>query len=212
MTKDFLRECEVADPDGFMTRCEELLALLAKANETCNLTRIVEHDEFMEKHVADSLAIALDFPEFAKRDLRVADIGCGAGFPSLVLAMAFPNLRVTSIDSTGKKVAFVERTSGALGLGNLTAVHGRANELNRMDEYRGRFDVVTARAVAPSWRIAADTSNFPSRRGRFIFYKTPEQATEELPELRKGRGDWKWSVTNERVFSYGTRCFVLGER
>jgi len=152
------------------------------------------------------------FPEYAARETRIADLGCGAGFPSLILAAAFPLWRVTAIDSTGKKIGFVRAAAEALGLGNLTAVHGRVNELNRQSAFQGKFDIVTARAVADSETLLRDASRFPAPGGCFLFYKTPGQAEEELPRLRKNFPRWQWRATAPRLLpcGAGTRLFVTG--
>lgn len=196
--KEFAIGCGLHDPEGFVAGVDKLYELVIETNKTMNLTRIVEPEEFRIKHVADSLAIAREFPEFASEYLKVADIGCGAGFPSLVLAMAFPNLKVTPIDSTGKKAAFVDHTAQALGLRNVNVVNGRSCELNRRSRFKHQFDVVTARAVAPAPVVYGDADNFPKRKtGRFILYKTPEQAAEDLPalEIMCAKLPIKWHVT-----------------
>ncbi len=210
---EYARSCGVEDPDVFRERCDELYRLLIEANRQVNLTRITEPQEFNLKHIADSLAIARFFPELAEEKLTVADIGCGAGFPSLVLALAFPRLRITAIDSTGKKTAFVERAAAALGLTNLKVVTGRSNELNRRQEFRSRFDIVTARAVAPAPVIYGDADCFIKRKtGRFILYKTPDQAAEDLPALsrlcRSAGIEWKVTESFELPEGAGTRLFL----
>lgn len=181
--KEYAASCGVADPESFVQRCAQLREILVEANKVTNLTRITDPEEFSIKHVADSLSIAASFPELRTEKLLIADIGCGAGFPSLVLALAFPNLSICSIDSTGKKVAFVAQAAKELGLENLRTVHGRSCELNRKPEFKHRFDIVTARAVADSRVIFLDARDFVNRRGRFIFYKTPDQIAAELPGL-----------------------------
>ncbi|MCQ2352325.1 MAG: 16S rRNA (guanine(527)-N(7))-methyltransferase RsmG [Victivallaceae bacterium] len=201
----------LADAKAFTDRCEVLRALLIEGNARCNLTRITEKDEFFQKHVYDSLLIALEFPEIAEKPYLIADVGCGAGFPSLVLALAYPRLHITSIDSTGKKIDFVKSAAAALKLTNLTAIQGRAVELNRKEEFRHKFDLVTARAVAPSPKIAAETTNFLNRTGFYAFYKTPNQAAEELPQLARDNR-YKWRVSVTRTLDYGERCFVTGEK
>lgn len=205
--------CGVADPEGFAGQCEALRDLLVEANKTVNLTRITEPEEFAVKHVADSLSIAREFPELTTGYGKIADIGCGAGFPSLVLAMAFPNLRITAIDSTGKKTAFVERAIAALGLRNVRVVHGRSNELNCKPQFRHQFDVVTARAVAAAPIIYLDACDFIKRRtGRFILYKTPQQAAEDLPALeiacRKSPVIWRTTEVFELPGGAGQRLFL----
>ncbi len=207
---DFASAVQCRNPQKFAAGCDQLYQILCERNKVCNLTRITDREDFDLKHIIDSLAIALDFPEVANSSLAVADIGCGAGFPSLVLAMAFPSLRITPIDSTGKKIAFVSDAAAALALDNITPVCGRANELNRKNDFKHRFDLVTARAVAPSYKIAAETTNFLNRRGRYVFYKTPIQRDEELPVLAKDK-KYQWSVTETRVFPHGERLFITGK-
>ncbi len=180
----FAAECHVADPAGFAERCGTLRVFLEETNGKINLTRIAGEEDFAVKHVADSLSIARFFPEIAEKTLEIADIGCGAGFPSLVLAMAYPRLRVTAIDSTGKKAAFVGEAAKLLHLKNLKPIHGRANELNRKAEFAKKFDIVTARAVAPAETILRDCRNFPARGGRFILYQSPERAETDSGSLK----------------------------
>ena len=99
-------------------------------------------------------------------------------------------------------------TAQALGLTNLKTVHGRIEELNRQPEFRHHFDIVTARAVAESPKLAKAASGFPARGGRFIFYKTPGQAAEELPVLGA-----RWSMTPEfELPGCGARVMVCSEK
>lgn len=208
----FARECGVPDPEGFAAGMEAFYRILIETNRTLNLTRITEHGDFAVKHVADSLSIARCFPELARERLAVADVGCGAGFPSLVLAFAYPNLELTPIDSTGKKAAFVARTAEMLGLRNVHVVTGRCNELTRRPEFRARFDVVTARAVAPAPVLYRDACNLVGPGGRFLLYKTPGQAQEELPELRgsgaKRKVEWRVTPVFELPGHAGERLFL----
>ena len=127
-------------------------AILIETNSLFNLTAIKEPEEIALLHFADSLKISDDIPKGA----RVLDIGSGAGFPAVPLAVARPDIKVTAIDSTGKKVDFINRAAKQLQLSNLSAVCGRAEELlstviaqNHIAGIdRGSFDIVTARAVA----------------------------------------------------------------
>ncbi len=208
--------CGVAEPEIFAERCEKLRLLLVEANKVKNLTRITEPEDFAIKHAADSLSIAAAFPELRTEKLLIADIGCGAGFPSLILALAFPNLSVCAIDSTGKKVAFVAEAAQALGLENLRTVHGRSCELNRKAEFKHRFDIVTARAVADSRILYLDARDFINRKGRFIFYKTPAQIADEFAglELAGKTAGIHWQTTEP--FSLpedtGTRQFLYSAK
>ena len=207
------RRAKVHDFDLLIEKCTVLYEILCVANEQVNLTRIDSEEGFWIKHVADSLMLGVAFPDLTGLKLRVGDIGCGAGFPSLVLAMAFPDWKICAIDSIGKKVTFVRLAAGMLDLTNLTAIQGRAVELNRKAEYQNQFDVVTARAVAPSPKIYRETERFTVKNGRWIFYKTPGQAAEELPELQK-ISKVKWTITPEIELpgDAGSRVFAVGAR
>lgn len=125
--------------DRFFALTERLLAV----NAVMNLTAITDPHEIILKHYADSLRVAKYLPQGA----AVADVGCGAGFPTLPLALARPDLALTAIDSTDKRIVFVRETAAMLGLSGVTAVTARAEEAGAGD-LRGKFDCVTARAVA----------------------------------------------------------------
>jgi len=211
----FVQECRVPDPEIFLRRCGEFYQLLAEANSQFNLTRLDSRHDFDIKHVADSLAIVRECPELAaapERQLFIADVGCGAGFPSVILASAFPFFRISAIDSTGKKAAFVASAAKKLQLTNLTVINGRANELARKPEYRCRFDIVTARAVAAAPKLRKEAAGFLKRKsGCFYLYQTPAQSERELPLLENDR-DYSWRVTPafELPENAGSRGFLIG--
>ncbi|MBQ9468061.1 MAG: 16S rRNA (guanine(527)-N(7))-methyltransferase RsmG [Clostridia bacterium] len=124
-------------------RFEALTALLADANRKMNLTAITDEREIILKHYADCLLCADLIPQGA----RLLDVGCGGGFPTLPLAIVRPDLEITALDATAKKLTFVKTAADALGL-RVRTVAGRAEELGRDQAFRARFDAVTARAVA----------------------------------------------------------------
>ncbi len=200
----------MADAAKFAEGAEKLRLFLEETNRHVNLTRLTGEKDFYIKHVIDSLAPGKYFPEYTAESAAVADIGCGAGFPSLILALAYPQLRLTAIDSTGKKIAFVAAAAKMLNLKNLHAVQGRSTEMNCKAEFRHRFDLVVARAVAPAPRIVADSDNFLRKSGKYVLYKTPDQASEDLPVLRKMGGNWQQSDIFELPEDAGRRCFVFG--
>ena len=213
---EFCRQCKVVEPEAFVLKMTRLYALLTETNREVNLTRIRSEDDYWIKHVADSLAVARYFPQFSSRELEVADIGCGAGFPSLVLAAAFANLRITAIDSIAKKTAFVESAARELGLNNLEIVTGRGRELNRKPEYVERFDIVTARAVSDLRTLYKEARKFIRPDGQFVFYKTPEQAELEIPQVSRDTGKhflrWKPTGSFSLPCDSGKRLFVYSER
>jgi len=123
-----------------------LTQLLLEWNARINLTGITQPDEIVVKHYLDSLSLRRVVPQFDGQ--RLLDVGTGAGFPGLALAIAFPRLRLTLLDATAKKLRFIEHAAAALGLRNVGTVHGRAEELARQPQHRERYQMVTARAVA----------------------------------------------------------------
>ena len=113
-------------------------------NKSLNLTAIKDEDGVILKHLVDSSACVPYIPENA----RLADIGCGGGFPSLVIAILREDVSVLGVDSVAKKVKYVSETATLLGLNNVKVSSRRAEELGQDKEYRESFDTITARAVA----------------------------------------------------------------
>ncbi|MFA7230823.1 MAG: 16S rRNA (guanine(527)-N(7))-methyltransferase RsmG [Victivallaceae bacterium] len=208
----FFKRCRVPNLANFIAKCEQLYSLLNIANQQVNLTRIDSEAGFWLKHVADSLAISIYFPELSSEKLSLGDIGCGAGFPSLILAAAFPNLHITAIDSIGKKTAFVEAAAKELNLHNLNIFTGRTKEMNRLAQWQSRFDIVTARAVADARTLYREARNFPKPDGKFIFYKTPEQTATDFPQVAAASAQhnitWLTTEVFELPCNSGQRQFL----
>lgn len=125
--------------DKFYSLTEYMLA----QNAVMNLTAIIEPSEVILKHYADSLTVS----KYIESDKTVIDVGCGAGFPSLPLAIARPDVKITAIDSTDKRIVYVRECAARLGLSNLTAKTARAEDA-AAGEMREKYDYATARAVA----------------------------------------------------------------
>jgi 16S rRNA (guanine527-N7)-methyltransferase len=210
--KQLAIECNVASPENFIVMCDKLESLLRATNQHTNLTRICDHDDFIYKHVADSLLITKYFPALTTSLLEVADIGCGAGFPALILAMGYPNLQITAIDSNQKKCAFVRATAATLELDNINVVAGRARELNRQSPWQEKFAIITARAVAEASTIFRETKNMLAATGQFIFYKTPQQVEGDLPMLEKISAKYNFSWATTEIYplpeDVGRRQFI----
>lgn len=147
--KEFLRQCAeelgVTLDEMALDRCEFMSQRLDSWNGHTNLTAITDPEEVVIKHFADSLSVltAVDIPQGAK----VADVGCGAGFPSLPLLFARPDLDISFIDSVGKKLVFIKETLRYEGLLGET-LHERAEVLGQSSKYREQYDLVVSRAVA----------------------------------------------------------------
>lgn len=209
----FEKDLECRLPRDWEDRNEALYRLVVDANSGCNLTRLTDRADFLIKHVADSLLLARAWPEIRDNELRVADIGCGAGLPGLVLALSFPRLRVTEVDSASKKITCVERFIAELSLEHCSAVASRARELGRRPDFQGTFDLVVARAVAPTAALLRETRQLLTQGGALIAYKTPAQVTEELPDLKREAARRKLSVRASECYQLpaaaGERQFLI---
>ena len=190
----------------FLKKCNILLDFLYETNKTLNLTRIPE-EMFWALHAADSLALAGEVPLDGK---KLCDVGCGAGFPSLILAAAFPDLLVTAIDSTRKKVDFVAAAAEKMDLPNLTAIHARANELARQEDFKAAYDYVTARAVADASVLIRETANFLNHKhGRLCIYRTTEQLEREIPDLKQRKLNYQTTPLFQLPENAGSRLFLI---
>ena len=152
------------------------LKTLAETNEKMNLTAITEPAEVWAKHFLDSAALLCH----AKLPTGASciDVGTGAGFPAMVLAVLRPDVQFTLLDSLQKRVRFLEQTAQLLGLGNVRCIHARAEEAARQPELREQFDFATARAVAALPVLAEYCLPLVKVGGRFIAMKGPEADAE----------------------------------
>lgn len=167
--------------------------LLLQWNQRFNLTAVTEPVAVDRRLVGDALRLLplLDaFVETVGPDAtapRLIDVGTGAGLPGLVLKIARPRLRVTLLDATGKKVSFLNEVIAVLGLTEALAIHGRAEDLGRDAIHRGRYDVVTARAVSALPTLAELTLPFLRVGGRAFFPKGMDIAEEITEGTRASR-------------------------
>ena len=139
-----LHGLEKYDTDDKKEAFYNLTQLMLETNAVMNVTAIREVEKIIPLHYIDCLLVADHFPIGA----TVIDVGCGGGFPTLPLAIARPDLHITGVDSTEKKVRYVAQTAEKLGLSNVTTVSARAEELILWPNMRESFDVATSRAVA----------------------------------------------------------------
>lgn len=189
----FIKVREIFDENGLNDYLKDdilekfylLTEIMIKTNEKMNITAITDVDAIIARHYADSL---LMLSAGIEEDSRVCDVGCGGGFPSFPLAIVRPDISIIGIDSTAKKVNYVNETAKELGLDNLVAVSGRAEELSSCGEnynYRESFDVVCARAVASLPILSELCLPFAKKGGRFIALKA-KTAKEEIKAASLG--------------------------
>src|ERR1700734_450825 len=162
------------DPIGAETLLN-LVDELELGNAQFNLTAIRDRPGMLRKHVLDSLSL-----QPYLRGLRIADIGTGAGFPGLPLAIVNPQRRFTLVEATGKKARFVEQTASALGCGNVQVVHSRAENYRPFE----LFDTVVARALSSLADFAAYAGHLCAPEGRLLAMKgkRPDEEISALPK------------------------------
>ena len=158
----------------------DLTVKMVETNKVMNITALTTMDKIIPLHYADCVKAAALIPQNA----TVADIGCGGGFPILPLAIVRPDLKLVGIDSTEKKIRYVQSTADELGL-SVTAISGRAEDLAKQTDYRDHFDVVISRAVARLNVLDELCMPFVKVGGRFIALKGAA-GQEELSEAMNG--------------------------
>lgn len=156
--------------------------MLIEKNKVMNLTAITEWEEVIDKHFIDSISLikATDVTGHKK----VLDLGCGAGFPGIPLKIAFPNLKITLLDSLNKRIKFLEEVIEELELEDVEALHGRAEDYARKPEYREQYDYCVSRAVANLTSLSEYCIPYVKEGGYFISYKSGK-VKEEVKEVKK---------------------------
>lgn len=189
--------------DACVKKAAQHLALIVEINQQFNLTRIVEEREAVIKHVVDCL---LPWKLFVGAR-RVVDAGTGAGFPGILLAVVFPEVQFTLIESTQKKARFVESAVEAMGLENVDVEPVRAEEWLTSHT----VDVVTARAVAPLVKGVPLFAPALRKGARVLLYKGPDmdaEIAEAGHELRKRKATARVVMRYELPEEAGRRSVV----
>ena len=147
------------------------LDLLKDWNSRMDLTAVTDDEETVDKHFIDSLAVLKT--GLIGEGASLIDVGTGAGFPGMVLAMARPDLRVTLLDAQQKRLNFLQAVAEAAGVENVKIVHARAEDGARKAELRERFDIAAARALAPLNVLCEYLLPYVKVNGRALCWKGP---------------------------------------
>lgn len=180
--KEVFDKMHIELPDGALELLNRYYEMLIDTNKVMNLTTITEYSEVVIKHFADSAAIGCITD--MNGNIDVIDVGTGAGFPGIVLKIVYPQLSVVLLDSLNKRVNFLENVITELGLTDISAIHGRAEDIARNKDYREKFDLCVSRAVANMSSLSEYCLPFVKVGGKFIPYKA-DGCDEEVKTASK---------------------------
>lgn len=186
--------------------------LLNETNKVMNLTAITEEKDIINKHFIDSIALKNYFDIGGG---RVMDIGTGAGFPGIPLAIIYADTDFTLLDSLNKRIQFLNRVAEKCGLDNVVTVHARAEDLGHNKDYREKYDYCVSRAVADMSVLLEYCIPFLKREGKFISYKSGKAEEEITASINAQR---KLGCTLKKTYLFdlpGTdisRKFVIFEK
>ena len=176
---------------------KEYKELLVEWNEKMNLTAITEDYEVIVKHFVD----CLECTHLITNEKKIIDVGTGAGFPGMPLAIYYPQIEFTLLDGLNKRLIFLEEVVNKLGLKNVKIVHARAEEAARNEEYFESFDAVVSRAVANLPVLLEYTSPYVKVNGKCIVTKG-DNAKEELNLAKNAMNILKLKNIENKEYKY----------
>ena len=175
--RDSLDKLKIQYNDEQIEQFRSYYELLTEWNKKINLTAITGYEDVVRKHFIDSILICslLDL----NKDIRIIDVGTGAGFPGIPIKILNPDCRIVLLDSLNKRVRFLETVVNELGLDNVECIHGRAEDVSREKKYRASFDLSVSRAVANLSTLCEYCIPFLKKGGMFVSYKS-DKADDEI--------------------------------
>lgn len=190
MTNEEKKNLLIAEAERFQISLSELQIsqfldyydLLVETNKVMNLTTITEFPDVVRKHFMDSLSVqkVIDMNQI----ISMIDVGTGAGFPGIPIKILYPHLKVTLVDSLGKRVRFLEQVVEKLNLEHVNCIHSRAEDLARNRDYREKYDLCVSRAVANLAVLAEYDLPFVKKGGCFVSYKSAD-SEEEIEQAKR---------------------------
>ncbi|MCR5503143.1 MAG: 16S rRNA (guanine(527)-N(7))-methyltransferase RsmG [Lachnospiraceae bacterium] len=175
---------------GFHISDEQALSLIfyyeavCERNKEMNLTAITEWEEFLHKHILDSISLGLFINDLNSVPYSLIDVGTGAGFPGIPLKIVYPSMKVTLLDSLKKRTDFLNEVIGQMKLKDIIAIHGRAEDFGKDPSYREKYDFAVSRAVAKMDILSEICIPFIKAGGIFAAYKTAD-CKDELEDAKE---------------------------
>jgi 16S rRNA methyltransferase gidB len=212
--KNYLTEgSKILDLEISSQKAEKLFRfyeLLIEKNKVMNLTSITDLEEVTYKHFIDSISLIKKVDNLKIENYKIADLGTGAGFPGVPLAIVFPNLNLTLIDSLNKRINFIKDVCMDLKIKNIVAIHARAEDIARDVDYREKFDICVSRAVANLSSLSEYCLPLVKLGGSFISYKS-KGADIEILEAGRAIKILGGEIAKSEAFKlekYGERILV----
>lgn len=198
--KEFLKKSanalSIELTDEMLEKFQTYFDFLLETNKSLNLTAITEMKDVVLKHFVDSISVV---SYFDLKDKKVIDVGTGAGFPGIPLAILNPDTEFVLADSLKKRLHFIDQVTEKCDLKNVTTVHGRAEDLGQDTMYRERFDYCVSRAVASLPVLLELCIPFVKQNGYFVSYKS-ETLQQELGQAKHAMQELNCSLYQE--YSY----------
>lgn len=186
---------------------------MIEMNQVMNLTSITEEDEVILKHFYDSMSVVKHY-DFNQGEY-VIDVGTGAGFPGIPLAILLPGIQFTLMDSLNKRITFLKNVVEKCGLKNVECIHSRAEELAKNEKYREKYDICVSRAVANLSILLEYCIPFIKKGGKFISYKSIS-SEEELSASKNAQNKLCCKLKNNISFELpdtdNKRNFLIFEK
>lgn len=179
-----LNEFNIELSDFQLQQFEDYYDLLIEWNSFMNLTAITDFDEVLIKHFIDSVSL-VKAVDLKQKQIRLIDIGTGAGFPGIPLKIVFPDIDMVLLDSLSKRIKFLDEVINKLAMANILTIHGRAEDYAKQSDYRESFDLCVSRAVANLSTLSEYCIPFVKVNGQFISYKS-ENITKTSVKIKNG--------------------------